>query len=86
MPHDPEDYVHRIGRTARAATTGTAITLVNDKDKRKFANIEKLIDKAINRIPLPEHFEKVVESESTEKKPANNKPRRKFFKKKPQAK
>lgn len=86
VPHDPEDYVHRIGRTARAATTGTAITLVNDKDKRKFANIEKLIDKAINRIPLPEHFEKVVESESTEKKPANNKPRRKFFKKKPQAK
>jgi ATP-dependent RNA helicase RhlE len=48
VPHDPEDYVHRIGRTARAATTGTAITLVNEKDKRKFANIEKLIDKPIN--------------------------------------
>ena len=85
VPHDPEDYVHRIGRTARAATTGTAITLVNDKDKRKFANIEKLIDKAIARIPLPEHFGPVTESETTEK-PANNKPRRKFFKKKPQAK
>lgn len=85
VPHDPEDYVHRIGRTARAATTGTAITLVNDKDKRKFANIEKLIDKAINRIPLPEHFGPVTESESAEK-PAHNKPRRKFFKKKPQAK
>ncbi len=85
VPHDPEDYVHRIGRTARAATTGTAITLVNDKDKRKFANIEKLIDKAINRIPLPEHFGPVTEREATEK-PANNKPRRKFFKKKPQAK
>ena len=85
VPHDPEDYVHRIGRTARAATTGTAITLVNDKDKRKFANIEKLIDKAINRIPLPEHFGPVTESETVEK-PAHNKPRRKFFKKKPQAK
>jgi superfamily II DNA/RNA helicase len=85
VPHDPEDYVHRIGRTARAATTGTAITLVNDKDKRKFANIEKLIDKAINRIPLPEHFGPVTESDTPEK-PANNKPRRKFFKKKPQAK
>lgn len=85
VPHDPEDYVHRIGRTARAATTGTAITLVNDKDKRKFANIEKLIDKAINRIPLPEHFGPVTESETAEK-PAHNKPRRKFFKKKPQAK
>ena len=85
VPHDPEDYVHRIGRTARAATTGTAITLVNDKDKRKFANIEKLIDKAINRIPLPEHFGPVTESDTPEK-PVNNKPRRKFFKKKPQAK
>ena len=85
VPHDPEDYVHRIGRTARAATTGTAITLVNDKDKRKFANIEKLIDKAINRIPLPEHFGPVTEAETAEK-PAHNKPRRKFFKKKPQAK
>lgn len=56
VPHDPEDYIHRIGRTARAATTGTAITLVNDKDKRKFANIEKLIDKKIDRMPLPEHL------------------------------
>jgi ATP-dependent RNA helicase RhlE len=85
VPHDPEDYVHRIGRTARAATTGTAITLVNEKDKRKFANIEKLIDKPINRIPLPEFLGPVTESESTEK-PGNNKPKRKFFKKKPQAK
>ena len=85
VPHDPEDYVHRIGRTARAATTGTAITLVNSKDKRKFANIEKLIDKEITRIPLPDHFEKITEPEGAEK-PASNKPRRKFFKKKPQAK
>ncbi len=85
VPHDPEDYVHRIGRTARAATTGTAITLVNSKDKRKFANIEKLIDKEITRIPLPDHFEKITEPEGADK-PAANKPRRKFFKKKPQAK
>lgn len=85
VPHDPEDYVHRIGRTARAATTGTAITLVNDKDKRKFANIEKLIEKAITRVPLPDHFEKVVDSEIAAQ-PEKKKPRRKFFKKKPQAK
>jgi ATP-dependent RNA helicase RhlE len=85
VPHDPEDYVHRIGRTARAATTGTAITLVNDKDKRKFANIEKLIDKAINRIPLPANLGPVTESAAAER-PADNKPKRKFFKKKPQAK
>jgi len=55
-PHDPEDYVHRIGRTARAATKGTAITLVNPRDKRKLANIEKLIEKQIERMPLPEHL------------------------------
>jgi ATP-dependent RNA helicase RhlE len=55
-PQDPEDYIHRIGRTARAATTGTAITFVNNKDKRKLANIEKLIERQIDRIALPEHL------------------------------
>lgn len=85
VPHDPEDYVHRIGRTARAATTGTAITLVNEKDKRKFANIEKLIDKPINRIPLPEHLNAMQPEEgSADAKASASKPRRKFFKKKVQ--
>src|SRR5690606_39435841 len=41
VPGDPEDYVHRIGRTARADTTGTAITFINDKDQNKFARIER---------------------------------------------
>jgi ATP-dependent RNA helicase RhlE len=85
VPHDPEDYVHRIGRTARAATTGTAITLVNEKDKRKFANIEKLIDKPINRIPLPAHLDVHPPETESSAKPAF-KPARKFFKKKPQNK
>ena len=40
VPPDPEDYIHRIGRTARAETTGTAITFVNEKDQRKFSFIE----------------------------------------------
>ncbi len=52
-PHDPEDYVHRIGRTARAETTGTAITFINDKDQRKFAAIEALIGKEVPKLPLP---------------------------------
>ncbi len=52
-PHDAEDYVHRIGRTARAETTGTAITFVNDKDMRKFASIQKLIGKDITQLALP---------------------------------
>jgi ATP-dependent RNA helicase RhlE len=82
VPHDPEDYIHRIGRTARAATTGTAITLVNDKDKRKFSNIEKLIDRKIERMPLPEHLgEAPTETElSAEKK--RSQPAKKFWKKK----
>jgi len=89
VPHDPEDYIHRIGRTARAATTGTAITLVNDKDKRKFANIEKLIDKKIDRMPLPEHLGEApseTESAATGPRPERreqDKPKRKFWKKKP---
>jgi len=54
VPPDPEDYVHRVGRTARADATGTAITFVNAKDKRRFAGIEKLVGYEIPKIPLPE--------------------------------
>jgi ATP-dependent RNA helicase RhlE len=80
-PQDPEDYIHRIGRTARAATKGTAITLVNPKDKRRLANIEKLIERQIDRIPLPDHLGEAPNDEpvSGEKKPFKKK---KFFKKK----
>jgi len=82
-PQDPEDYIHRIGRTARAETKGTAITLVNNKDKRKLANIEKLIERQIERMPLPESL-----GEAPKDEPAspNDKPyvkKKKFFKKKP---
>ena len=52
-PHDAEDYVHRIGRTARAATTGTAITFINERDQYKLVNIEALIGKEIPKIALP---------------------------------
>ncbi|MVN20715.1 DEAD/DEAH box helicase [Mucilaginibacter arboris] len=54
VPHDPEDYIHRIGRTARAETTGIAITFINERDQRKFSNIETLIGKPIAQMPLPE--------------------------------
>jgi ATP-dependent RNA helicase RhlE len=82
-PQDPEDYIHRIGRTARAATTGTAITFVNPKDKRRLANIEKLIERQIDRIALPEHMGEAPKDEpvSSEAKPYVK--RKKFFKKKP---
>lgn len=52
-PHDAEDYVHRIGRTARAEKTGTAITFVNEKDHWKFQKVEKLIGNEISKLPLP---------------------------------
>jgi len=55
-PGDPEDYVHRIGRTARAASTGTAITFINEKDQRKFAGIESLIQQEVKKLPLPDGF------------------------------
>jgi superfamily II DNA/RNA helicase len=53
VPPDPEDYVHRIGRTARAETTGTAITFINEKDMRRFHAIERLIEREIEKSPLP---------------------------------
>lgn len=54
VPPDPEDYIHRIGRTARAETTGTAITFVNNRDYRKFQSIEELMDRKVEEVPLPE--------------------------------
>jgi ATP-dependent RNA helicase RhlE len=54
VPGDAEDYVHRIGRTARADTTGVAITFINPDDMRKFARIEKLIEKEVLKSPLPD--------------------------------
>lgn len=54
VPPDPEDYIHRIGRTARAETTGTAITFINDKDMYRFAAIEKMIERSIPKLTLPE--------------------------------
>lgn len=53
VPPDGEDYVHRIGRTARAATKGAAITLVNQDDFIKFKRIEKLIGKEIEKAVVP---------------------------------
>lgn len=52
-PHDAEDYVHRIGRTARAERKGVAITFVNEKDQQKFSRVEKLIGIEITKLPVP---------------------------------
>ena len=53
VPNDAEDYIHRIGRTARASSEGEAVTFINDDDQHRFLRIEQLIEKEIRKIPLP---------------------------------
>lgn len=53
VPNDPEDYVHRIGRTARAQSDGVALTFVNKKERKLFDRIEQFTERKIFRIPLP---------------------------------
>ncbi len=53
VPGDAEDYIHRVGRTARAEATGVALTFVNPADQRKFRNIEQLIGSEVKKLPLP---------------------------------
>ena len=53
VPHDPEDYIHRIGRTARAAATGSAVTFVSEEEQGKFHQIEKFIERDIRKAELP---------------------------------
>ncbi len=54
VPHDTEDYVHRIGRTARADRDGVAITFVGEQDIFYFQQIEKFLEKEVEKMPLPE--------------------------------
>lgn len=54
VPHDEEDYVHRIGRTARADRDGRAITLIRGKEIGAFMQIERFLGKTIEKIPLPD--------------------------------
>ncbi|RDV15727.1 ATP-dependent helicase [Pontibacter diazotrophicus] len=56
MPQDAEDYVHRVGRTARASSTGMAITFVNEKDMYRVQKVERLIEREVPKLPLPEDF------------------------------
>jgi len=53
VPGSAEDYVHRVGRTARADKTGIAISLINENDMDKFDRIEKLIEEEVLKIPVP---------------------------------
>ena len=82
VPHDEEDYVHRIGRTARADRTGEAITFINPKQVKNFKDIEKLIEKEVPKLELPKGFSKAPEYKILSKNKKNKKWRN-FKKQKP---
>ena len=67
VPSHAEDYVHRIGRTARANNDGVALTFVNEKEQTNFKSIENFLEKEIYKIPVPEEL-----GEAPEYKPRSN--------------
>lgn len=79
VPHDSEDYVHRIGRTARANNDGVALTFISEREQTDFKNIENFLEKEIYKIPIPAEL-----GEAPEYKPrsfsrnGNNSKRRNF--------
>ena len=78
VPNDAEDYVHRIGRTARADRTGEAITFINSEQCRKFKAIEELIEREVKKSPLPDGFESGPEYNTKNQKRKNFKFKKKF--------
>ncbi len=73
VPRDAEDYVHRIGRTARAANSGEAITLVGEKDQIFFGKIETFLKKEVEKIPLPETLGEAPKYNPQPRKPKSHK-------------
>jgi superfamily II DNA/RNA helicase len=78
VPHDAEDYVHRIGRTARANRDGRAITFVNEKDFSQFKQIERFLEKEIEKTPLPDgleapHYKEEQKGKNSHKKKSGGK-------------
>ena len=79
VPSDAEDYVHRVGRTARAETTGVAVTLVNKIDADKMHRIEKLIGYKVDIAPLPA-FIAATHDKNPDHRPLSTKSKRVGFK------
>lgn len=73
VPNDAEDYVHRVGRTARADSTGVALTLVNEDDMYKFHQIQVLIEREVFKIPMPAHLGEGPEWKEPSKKNSRGK-------------
>ena len=84
-PPDPEDYIHRIGRTARASRAGVAITFINVKDQLKFSRIEDLMGQEVPKMPIPPELGAgPVYDPEANKKAGMRKPGDKFKGKSPQ--
>jgi superfamily II DNA/RNA helicase len=80
VPHDPEDYVHRIGRTARAGAEGCAITFISLDDQTKFRQIERFLGKEVYKVPIPAELGEAPEYAAERKKPQHKgKGRKPFF-------
>ena len=79
-PAQPEDYVHRIGRTARAGARGEGITFVTPKDKPRLDKIEKLLEKTIQRCQLPEEIASLAPAIDESTLVTEDKKKRKFYK------
>jgi len=73
IPSDAEDYVHRIGRTARGDNTGVALTFINADDCYNFSKIESLIGQEVRKLALPEGFEEGPKYDTSSKKPYKKK-------------
>ena len=71
VPHDAEDYVHRIGRTARADRDGEAITFISEADIYRFQQIEHFLGKEVEKTPLPEDLGEAPVYTKREKKRSN---------------
>jgi ATP-dependent RNA helicase RhlE len=76
VPDDGEDYVHRIGRTARAEADGTAYTLVSEADQRKFGDIERLLEKEVEKAQVPAELGPTPAYEPNKRQAGGGRPKR----------
>ena len=76
VPDDGEDYVHRIGRTARAEADGTAYTLVSEADQRKFGDIERLLEKEVEKAQVPAELGPTPAYEPNKRQVGGGRPKR----------
>ena len=81
VPQDPEDYVHRIGRTARAGAEGCAITFVSLDDQSRFQHIEKFLGKDVYKVPIPAELGEAPEYKPIRPKTPHKGKGRHFFRK-----